>query len=104
MAARGRGLSRQRLDKKRSVIQCQLRRGINAATASGGVRARNLGKTMTTWTGPACQRIEQRGSGVRASVTPWVRLRVRERERGDPGGLVGLDLLLGSNPSAGPFL
>jgi hypothetical protein len=44
MAARGRGLSRQRLDKKRSVIQCQLHRGINAATASGGVRARKFGE------------------------------------------------------------
>ena len=35
MAARGRGLSRQGLDKKCLENQCQLRRGINTATASG---------------------------------------------------------------------
>src|SRR3954471_9679253 len=67
------------------------------------LRAR-FGEEGVTWRGPACQRIEQRGSGVRASVTAWVRLCVRERE--NPGGLAGPVSLLGQNRSADlfPFL
>ena len=37
------------------------------------------------------------------SATLGVLLRMREREREDPGGLAGLDLLMGSNSGAGPF-
>src|SRR3954463_6473076 len=82
MTARERGLSRQRLDKKRLVIQCQLPRGIKAATGSGGVRARKLGKTTMTWRWPARQRNKQKGGGVWVSATRWVYLRVSEGEKG----------------------
>ena len=81
MVAREWGLYSQRLNKKRLLNQCNLPRGIKAATGSGGVRARDLGKTTLTWRGPARQRNAQRGGGVWLSATAWVRLRVRERER-----------------------
>ena len=102
MVARVWGLYSQRLDKKRLLHQCNLPREIKAATGSGGVRARDLGKTTLTWRGPARQRNAQSGGGVWLSAAVWVRSRVREGEDG-PGGLAGPALMLGQIGGAWPF-
>ena len=73
------------------------KRGLNTASLRGGnggaASAReNLGKTTLTWRGPSVS-----GCGVRFA-------RVREGRLGTgPGGLSGLDSVLGQNGSAGLF-
>ena len=82
MAARERGLNRQRLDKKRSVIQCQLPREIKAATGSGGVHARNFGEDDDVVDGARLSANRAKGKwGPIVSDLLGVSTRARERER-----------------------
>ena len=84
MAARGRGLSRQGLDKKRLENKCQLRRGINTATASGDVFFAKFGEDDgdVDRAHLSANIIEREwGPGVSDSVGASA----RERERGGPG-------------------
>src|SRR3954465_4678879 len=103
MVARGRGLSRQELDQKRLDNQCVITPRNQRSNGQRRRAPREIwGKTMMAWTGPVCQRIKKRGSGVRVSATLGVLLRVREEKRG-PGWLVGLLLLMGQIGNVGPF-
>ena len=69
-----------------------------AATCS----SRNLGKTTVTWTGPSCLREKRSWGGILASVTCWVRLRVREGER-EPGWASWAGSVDGLKPWRWPF-
>ena len=89
MATRGRGLSRQRIDKKRSVIQCQLHRGINTATANSGVRARKFGEDDDDVDGARLSARETEG-GWDPGVSRLLGASASERGReGTRVGLVG---------------
>src|SRR4051794_17438774 len=104
MGGEGRGLSRQGLDRKRLQNQWQLRCEINA---SNGQRRRGLraiyGEDDGDMDGAQLSARKTEG-GWGPSVSHSVGSSASEREReGDPGGLNGLRLLLGSIPGAGPF-